>query len=57
MSRTRAERLEALEHWAERVKPEDLKEADPPVVQQILSAVEDRQQDTEQHTTIERNSA
>ena len=51
MSKTRAERLEAFDTWAEHVKPEDLKEADPPVVQAILSAVEGRDASAEEITT------
>ena len=52
MSKTRAERLEAFDTWAEYVKPEDLMEADPGVVQEILSTVEGRQESAEEITTV-----
>ena len=51
MSKTRAKRLEAFDTWTEHVKPEDLKEADAPVVQAILSAVEGRDASAEEVTT------
>ena len=44
MSETRAEqmaeKLRAFEKWADRVKPEDLKEADPEASRQIVKALE-----------------
>ena len=52
MSKTRAERLETFDTWAEHVKPEDLMEADPGVVQEILSTVEGRQESAEEITTV-----
>ena len=51
MSKARAERLEAFDTWAEHVKPEDLVEADPAVVQGILSTVEGREEPAEEITT------
>ena len=41
MSKTRAERLEAFERWAARVKPEELREADPAIAKKVLEALED----------------
>ena len=45
MSETRdelhAEKLEAYERWAERVKPEELQEADPESAKRVLAAVDD----------------
>ena len=35
-----AEKLRAFEKWADRVKPEDLKEADPEASRQIVKALE-----------------
>ena len=44
MSETRAEqtaeKLRAFEKWADRVKPEDLKEADPETSRQIIKVLE-----------------
>ena len=45
MSETRAEqmaeKLRAFEKWADRVKPEDLKEADPETSREIIKVLED----------------
>ena len=45
MSKTRAEqtaeKLRAFEKWADRVKPEDLKEADPETSREIIKVLED----------------
>ena len=45
MSETRAEqmaeKLRAFEKWADRVKPEDLRDADPETSRQIVKTLED----------------
>ena len=45
MSETRAEqmaeKLRAFEKWADRVKPEDLRDADPEASRQIVKTLED----------------
>ena len=40
MSKTLAERVEALEKWADRVAPEELRDADPEATRQILELLE-----------------
>ena len=56
MSETRAERLEEFERWAEKVRPEDLREADTEIVEGILAAIEDRPRAADQ-TTVQSKSA
>ena len=51
MSMTRAQRLEAFERWAGRVKPEELEDADSEIVREIVSAATDR------HEAVERAAA
>jgi class 3 adenylate cyclase len=51
MSMTRAQRLEAFERWAGRVKPEELEDADSEIVREIVSAAADR------HEAVERAAA
>ena len=41
ISRTRAARAENFERWADRVKPEDLKDADPEVSREILELLDE----------------
>ena len=42
MSKTRAEKLEAFERWADRVAPEELRAADPDVVSKIVESLDSR---------------
>lgn len=42
MTKTRTERLEALERWADRVEPEELRDADPEVAREIVESLEGR---------------
>ena len=41
VSRTRTEQVKNLERWADRVKPEDLRDADPAVSQEIIEVLDD----------------
>ena len=42
MSKTRAERLEAFERWADRVAPEELRDADPDIARAIIESLENQ---------------
>jgi predicted ATP-dependent protease len=56
MSRTRAERAKALEEWAKRVEPSDLKEADTEALR-IIAELAERRDEVEADLTAAVRSA